>query len=295
MVGGIGDGSSSDPYDSPFAMVITILVDAVPGLRDVFKRQRNGEEFDVRSRWASEVDLNGVRSPVVLVDFLILDPLIGVEIPIPVDGHPKPIEAGIRSGLIIVRDPELAEVMQKRNHASALNEYRPLALRPPDPSPIVGVLQQRFDFPRRMSEANSAYEELVPNSEAAREFAKGTRQISGAYLLYRRGLTPMLILVDSRVGECLTGVSGKVEGQWTAATEAGDQILRFEAVAGGETVGRWILANPDERFVRAGASGAHSVVVLAEAPTEDVIDQQLAGGLHAWAQGANAFRALLSR
>ena len=189
------------------------------------------------------------------------------------------------------------EVMQKRNHANALNEYRPrpLGLRPPDPSPAIGALQQRFDFPRRTSEAGSAYEELAPGSQAAHEFAEGTRQISGAYLLYRRGLTPMLILVDSNVGECLAGVSGKVEGQWTAATEAGNQILRFEAVADGETVGRWILANPDERFVRAGASGAHSVAVLAEAPIEDAIDQQLAGGLHAWAQGANAFRALLSR
>jgi hypothetical protein len=296
MVGGIGNDGSLDPYDSPFAMVITIEVNAVPGLREVFTRQRNGEEFDVKSRWGTWVDLAGVKSPVARLDFLILDPKIGVEILVPVDPHRKPIEAGIRSGLIIVRDPELAGAMQKQSPFGALNTHRPLALRPPDPSPVIGALQQRFDFPRKKTEIGGPLIELTPSSPASDEFVNGVRIPRGAHVLYQRGLIPTLILVDPAVGAspgCQPPVG--VEGRWAAATGAGDKLLRLEIDAAGSTIGRWLLINPDEQFVRAGASGAHRIVVMAEDPSKNpsVRSRQLEDGLHAWVRGVSPLRALL--
>jgi hypothetical protein len=279
------------------AMAITIDVDEVPGLRRVFSRQRAGEEFDVISRWGAAVDTEDDAAPYALVDFYLPEVDIGVEIAIEVDRYPDSLLAGIRSGTVFIIDAELSGLLQKCDIASTLDEYKPLALRLPDPKPVIGVLQQRFDLPREAYEPERR--PVTPTTQQAEfeAFIVDANPVTTYAIQYRNEGTPTIVIVDPIVRRLRDRIAGdaRLEGRWGLLVGDKHTLLRFDGFANGIEFGRWILSNPSESLIRAGAAGAHSVALISERPSEDQdeADRQWREGVHLWVSHVEVFRTLL--
>lgn len=298
MVGSLREPRPSDEVaHPPYGMAITLDVDAISGLSDVIARQRGGEVFDVVARWGAAMDETGEHSPLVLVDFFMPQTGVGAEIGIEVDQFPDSLIAGIQSGRIVLLDSDLSEVLQKRDISATLTEYKPITLEMPDPKPAIGVLQQRFDFPRGVYAPQRRDVTPETSEDDFEEFVAGAALTRLAALQYRPDGAPTIILVDpgSAGTRAQIDEDATVEGRWGAL--GGDEhcLLRFDAFADGTQIGSWLLPDPGEQIIRGGASGAHWVAVLADLPREagEEADRQWQEGLHAWVPHVEVFRTLL--
>ena len=191
----------ADSKHTPHAMAITLDVDTIPGLREVFNRQRAGEEFDVVSRWGALMDADGTESPLALVDFYLPEVNLGVEIIIDVDRYPDSLLAGVRSGTVYLLDTELSQELQQRDISSAIAEYQPLVIKPPDPKLVVGILQQRHDLPFETYQPE--FRDVTPelhNNEVC-VFIEGTRLITSYAIQYYPDGSPTILIVESALDE----------------------------------------------------------------------------------------------
>jgi hypothetical protein len=279
------------------AMAITLDLDAVPGLRQVFERQRAGEDFDVISRWGAAVDTECEEAPYALVDFYLPEVDIGVEIAIEVDRYPDSLLAGIRSGTVYLIDPELAGLLQKQDIAATLDEYKPLVLQLPDSKPVIGVLQQRFDFPREIYEPERRAVTPETHRAEVEAFIAGAKAISLLAVQYNDAATPTIVIVEPSVSQIRAGLvhDAHLEGRWALLAGSERNVLRFDGFADGAALGRWLLPRPSETLIRAGASGAHAVAIIAERPSADQqeAERQWHEGIHLWVPHVEVFRALL--
>jgi hypothetical protein len=287
----------ADSKHTPHAMAITLDVDAIPGLRDVFDRQRAGEEFDVECRWGALMDADGTESPLALVDLYLPDVNLGVEIIIDADRYPDSLLAGVRSGTIYLLDPDLSQELQKRDISSAITEYRPLVIKPPDPKPVVGILQQRHDLP--LETYQPEFRDVTAESHNAEvcAFIERTRPITSYAIQYHPDGSPTILIVESALDEIREAVheDAKLEGRWALLAGKEHNLLRFDGFADGHQLGRWLLPDPQPNLVRAGAAGPHIVVMTAEVPTkEQHHDRALwEQGLALWVSHVEVLRKLL--
>jgi len=214
-----------------------------------------------------------------------------------VDKYSDSLLAGIRSGKVILIDLELALAMQKEDIWSVLERYRPLVVQPPDAKPVIGVLQQRHDFPREVYEPERR--DVTPETSKAElySFIEDATIISGLAVQYYQDGTPTIVLVDPAVAEIREKLpeDAQPEGRWGLLAGGEHNVMRFDAFAGGVPLSRWLLFNPSESVVRAGASGAHTVMLLSERPNEDQqeAERQWRDGVPVWVPHVEVFRALL--
>jgi hypothetical protein len=278
-----------------FALVLTVDVDAVPGFREVIDRQREGEEFDVISRWGVAMDQSGVRPPVALIDFFLPEFDLGIEIGIDVDQHPKSILAAIRSQRVLILDTDSYERVQTEDEAAAyLESIRPFGLAPVDSKPLIGVLQQRFDLPLEHYEPESG-EITEENREVVLDSMLADARAVAAFGWSVRGDGPATIyLVDPTSSKLRRGLAedAKVEGRWGAM--AGDEhvALSFEVVADGLSIGRWLLLDPPDGLIRAGSNGVHFVAILESLDKDDqeTAEAQMKEAIIAWVPHVEALR-----
>lgn len=297
----VGSVSVPDPnggaQHKPLAMLLTIDIDAVPDLREIFRRQQDGEEFDVRARWAAAMDRTGTHPPNLVLDFYLPEFDLGIAIYIDVDEHPKSIQAAILTGRAILVDPERSVQLQEEDEiGTALDELRVFTVQPPDPKPAIGVLQQRFNFPRPTYEPERQAVTAENSEEVAEEFFADSRVAAGA-AVYVRGDGPSSIIIvdpESAVLKDRIPDGTRVEGRWGVIAGGEHVVLAFDAMVGAERLGRWLIADPPEELVRAGSNGAHSVAVVSELSTDDQdqADRQWREAIHAWVSHVEALRAL---
>jgi hypothetical protein len=298
MVGSLStpdpDGGSNHP---PFAMLLTVDVDAVPGFREVVARQEAGEEFDVAARWAAAMDDEGNHPPHAVLDFYLPEFDLGIAIYIDVDEYPNSIQAALRTGRVAIVDPPTsARLQQADDVAAALDEVRAFSVQPPDPAPLVGVLQQRFDFPRERYEP--IRETLTPetSAEVANAFLEGGTIVAGAGVFVRGDAPSSIILVDPGSGSLRAELAddAKVEGRWGVMAAGEHSVVAFDAVADGAPLGRWLIADPPDELVRVGSNGAHGVSVLTALPSDDQdeANRLWKAGIHAWVPHVESLRAL---
>jgi hypothetical protein len=260
----------------PVAMLLTVDPDGVPGFGEVLRRQSNGEEFDVTSRWASAVDRTGTHPPQLVLDFYLPGVDLGISIFIDVDEHPDSIRAAIRTGMVVIVDPEASLRLQREPLGKTLEDLRVFTVQPPDASPAIGVLQQRFDFP---IEATAPERREVPpddRMEALDRFFFEGRSLAGVAVQINGDSLSMIALIDPELSSVKAKIpeGAELEGEWAALTAGEHCIIAFDLAIDGSRIARWLIPDPDDEIVLAGSSGAHWVV-MAEAPAGE-------GGYESW-------------
>jgi hypothetical protein len=279
----------------PLAMLLTVDVDQVPGFREVLQRQEAGEEFDVVSRWAALTDEGGGMPPQAILDFYLPDFDLGVEIYVDVDEHPRSLQAAIQTGHVMVMGPDLYERLQHEDEIGAkLDDMRIFTVQPPDPTPIVGLLHQRFDLPQPVYRPDQQKLSANVGEEAAAEFLEGARPVTLAAVSVRGDGPVTIALVDPESASLKAEIpsGAKVEGRWGAIVAGGRSVLAFDIFAGGKQIGRWVIGDPPAELVRAGSHGAHGVGILTELSKDDqaAADRQWSEGIHAWVTHVEALR-----
>ena len=278
-------------------MLLVVDPTQVPQLVELFDRQQDGEEFDVHSRWGAAMDEGGNCPPQVLIDFYLPELNFGVTIHVDADEYSNSIQVGIRSRRVILVDPDRWIRLQEQDEVGkALNEMRVFSMDPSDPSPAIGVLQQRFDYPRAVYEPEKY--ELTPETSpiAAEAFAKGARPVSAAAYQLRGDGPATIILVDPDLASVKERIPAEatLEGRWGSLIGEEHSVIAFDAVLGAEVIGRWLLGDPSEDLVRIGANSAHAVTVLSEKPSGDQrrVEELWKEGVHVWVPHVEALRTL---
>ena len=282
----------------PQAMLVSIDAESIPGFGEILDRQEAGEEFDVVSRWGALTDQDGKHSPLVLLEFYLPDFDLGVSIPVEVDEYPKSILAAIKTKKIVIVDPAPYVRLQEEGEVlGLLDEMRVFTISPPDATPAIGVMQQRFDLPRPKYEAEKHDLDEGNRKAAIDLFLKDARPVAGVgYMI--RGNGPVLIaLVDPESGEIAERIprGAKVEGRWGAMSGGGKAVLAFDAVYDGELIGHWILPpDPDKGLIQAGSNGAHEVAIFTELTKGDPekFEEQMASAIRVWVEHCEVFRKL---
>lgn len=279
----------------PLAMLLTVDVDKIPGFREVLQRQEAGEEFDVISRWVALTDAGGGMPPQAVLDFYLPDFDLGVEIYVDVDEHPRSLQAAIQTGHVMVVGPDLYERLQHEDEIGAkLDELRIFTVQPPDPTPIVGLLHQRFDLPRPVYHPDQQTLSANVGDEAAAEFLQGARSVTLAAVSVRGDGPVAIALVDPESASLKAGIptGAKVEGRWGAIIAGTRSVLAFDVFAEGKQVGRWVIGEPPAELIRAGSHGAHGVGILTALSQDDQAeaDRQWSEGIHAWVTHVEALR-----
>jgi hypothetical protein len=276
----------------PVAMMLIIDVDAVPGFREILVRQRNGEEFDISSRWASAVDKKGKRPPELVLDFYLPEVDLGIAIHIDVDRHPDSIGAAIRTDRVVVIDPETSLRLQREPFDNgALEDLRLFTVQPPDPSPAIGVLQQRFDFPRQTQVTQRR--ELTGQEELERFFAGGRTPASIGVQMRGDGLS-VIAMIDSDLDSVKEKVpdGASVEGAWAAITAGELSVIAFDLVVDGEPLARWLICDPAEDILLAGSHGAHWVMLANEPTGPSGAELWWSSAIHVLVKQVEALRAV---
>ncbi|HEX5609819.1 MAG TPA: hypothetical protein VFX45_06985 [Solirubrobacterales bacterium] len=252
----------------PLAMLVTVNADAVPGFRKVLDRQRAGEEFDVTSRWISVTDRKG-KPPWLVLDFYLPEVDLGIAIYIDVDESPRSIQAAIRTGLVVVLDPEASLQFHRDPSFETLKKLRVFAMRPPDPRPATGVLQQRHAFPRPTIVPEHVQVSPDDGPEAVAAFFADARPVSGVGVQINGDALSVIILTDPTIEQLRKDIptGSKLEGSWALFAAGEDSAILFELKIGGERLARWRIDRPPDDVVLAGSGGVHLVALVDQMPT----------------------------
>jgi hypothetical protein len=253
-------------------MILTVDVDSVPGFREILERQREGEVFDVNSRWGAEMDRAGDAAPLVILDFYLPEEDLGVEIIVDVDENPKAIAAGVQTGMIIVLDPDTNEHLQVAEEiAGVLAESRVFSVNPPDPWPAMAALQQRFDFPQEPAELYRLDVSGDSGAAALKQFFTDAHPVSSIGVSVSGRELPTIVLIDPDSQSIAASVpeDAKVEGAWGVLEGAENVGLTFVAHIDETPIGHWVLPEAPEQIVRAGSNGAHGVAIITEMVGDD--------------------------
>lgn len=268
QIGSFDGARTASGERPPLAMMLTVDADAVPGFREVLDRQRAGEEFDVTSRWISVTDRKGRRPPWLVLDFYLPEVDLGIAIYIDVDSSPRSIQAAIRTGLVVVLDPEASLRFHRDPSFETLEQLRVFAMRPPDARPAVGVLQQRFAFPRRTVVPEHVQVSPDDGPEAVAAFFSGARSVSGVGVQISGDALPLIILVDPEIEKLQEGIptGSELEGSWALFAAGEESAIVFELAIGGNRYARWRIDQPADDVVLAGSGGVHLVALVDQLP-----------------------------
>jgi len=282
---------------APFALMLSVDVDSVPGFREVIERQRAGEEFDVVSRWGAVVDKSGKHAPLAIVDFYLPEFELGIEIGIDVDEHPGSILAAIQSGLVVILDIESYERFQRTDESGALfEELRPFSVQPSDPRALIGVMQQRFNMPLQRYEPERVALTDENRDELIAKLFTDARPVKAIGVSVRGDGPATIILVDPGSAPLREKIpeGARIEGRWGVFAGEKHSIATFDAFADDLQIGHWVLPEINEEVVRAGSNGAHRVAVVTALDTGDreTVEAQMEKAISAWVTHVEALRSL---
>ena len=282
---------------APFALMLSIDVDSVPGFREVIDRQRAGEEFDVVSRWGAAVDKSGEHAPLAIVDFYLPEFELGIAIGIDVDEHPGSILTAIQSGLVLILDTDSYERLQMADKSgSLLEELRPFSVQPTDPKALIGVMQQRFNMPLQRYEPERIVLTDENRGEMIAKLFADARPVKGIGVSVRGDGPATIILADPDSASLREKIpeGAKVEGRWGIFAGEKHSIATFDAFADGLQIGHWVLPAMTEEAVRAGSNGVHWVAIVTELDSRDreKFEAEMGEAILAWVTHVEALRSL---
>jgi len=287
------EGGSGHP---PFGMLVSVDPDEVPGLGEILDRHEAGENFDIVSRWAIDIDESGEHPSRAVVDFYLPEVELGVSIFIDVDKASEAIQTAIQTQRIFVVDPARCKRLQEADEiGTELGKVAPLTVTPPDPTPAIGVLQQHFDYPRKAYRLEKV--ELPPEARKAAydAFVEGARPVEKAGVMVRGDGPAVIVLLDPASGSIKSeiGESAEILGRWGVMAGDDHSLALFDVVADGEHVGRWVIPDLPPDIVRAGSNGAHWVIVVSEFDFDGgSSDGRIEAGIHSWVPHVEALRTL---
>jgi hypothetical protein len=297
VAGALLPDSSGGSDHGPFALLLTVDVDSVPGFREIIERQRGGEEFDVVSRWGAAMDKSGEHAPLAIVDFYLPEFELGIAIEFDVDEHPNSILAAIQSGLVFVLDTETYERLQMADESGALlDELRPFSVQPTDPRALIAVMQQRFNMPLQRYEPERVAVTDENRDELITKLFADARPVRGIGISVRGDGPATIILVDPDSASLREKIpdDAKVEGRWGVFAGENHSVTTLDIFANGRQIGHWVLPEMSEEAVRAGSNGAHWVAIVTELDTDDreKFEKQMREAISAWVTHVEALRSL---
>jgi hypothetical protein len=169
---------------------------------------------------------------------------------------------------VVVLDPEASLRFHRDPSFETLEQLRVFAMRPPDARPAVGVLQQRFAFPRRTVVPEHVQVSPDDGPEAVAAFFSGARSVSGVGVQISGDALPLIILVDPEIEKLQEGIptGSELEGSWALFAASEGSAIVFELAIGGNRYARWRIDQPADDVVLAGSGGVHLVALVDQLP-----------------------------
>jgi hypothetical protein len=299
LVGSLGE--QVEDIDSRVAQAMFVVVDPdeVPGLREVLERQKAGHSFDVITRCGGGLPADASASPVALINIAIPETDLAIEIALGVDEYRHSLLEAVRSQQVMLLDTDTSIALQSMPSERAFAQGLSMGVPLTDTTPIMGLLQQRVDLPLPSYKPSSIRLTDENRGEAVDHFIRGAVVPRMVAVQYREAHTPSIVIVDGSRPERVSDDPdiAPLDGRWSAMSGGGGakSVVRLDVFHEGKGFGSWIIPSPDPRLIRAGASGSHHVMLLAEPLADDQVEaeKQWAGGISVWVLHVEALRALL--
>lgn len=260
---------------SAIALGVTIDPTQVEGLDDVFTEAKH-RQFDVTTRWHGAT-FDDPHAP-ALAFLRVKLPERGIEFDVAfvVDELRRSITAASITKTVLLLEPALALAVRTGDPIEQFEQHRWFGLEFDDVEPLVRLLEQRFDA----DDAEPAAE-FVALDESNREqvvngFLKGARGPTQYGVRPSIGSATIYIADEADDPELAALLASDeapdVQGRWASMPAEAHSVVRFELLAR-ELTRSWIIMDPDQRVVRAAASGPHEVAITQQRIDED--DQRL--------------------
>lgn len=297
LVGTIGTYSPGPASARPNAMFAVVDPDEVPGLRDLLEQQKAGRSFDVVTRCGVGLADDGETASIALI--AIAFPEIGLSIELVLDPrqYRDSLLNAIRSGKLMLIDEERSHAHVTLTGAEAATIGLGLVVPLADTKPLMGVLQQQLDFPRKEYQPNALELRDENREDVLEAFISDASVPDQIAIQYRETGTPSIVLCDRRLAKRtkLGDQDQPLQGRWAAMPSTAKSLIRLDVYRTEELFGRWLIFDPDPRIVRAGASGSHHVMLMPEKLSyeQDVAARQWEAGTSVWVEHVDALRAVL--
>jgi hypothetical protein len=292
-------GGQADDLASRRATEMFVVVDPdeVPGLRNIMRRQQAGHDFEVVTRCGVGMSGGAGEVPIALVNVAFMEVGLAVEIAIEADEYRNSLLELIRTRQLTIMDSDRSLALQSLPPAQAFRQGLSITVPIGNAEPIMGLLQQRVDLPMPIYAPLAVDLDVDNRAEAVEAFLEDARLPAGMAIQYRDNSRPSIILVDNHLPPAPTGhePTKPLLGRWGAMSGGGRAAIRLDVFAEDGRFGSWLVPEPDPRFIRAGASGAHHVMLLRESISQDQreAERQWAAGVSVWVEHVEALRALL--
>jgi hypothetical protein len=254
----------------PGSMTIVLDLEGVPGLAEAVDRHQKGEVFEIETRWAVTNSPED-DSPTAVLSAYLTEIGLGFNIEIIVDIYSEALLAAARTKWVTIVDPELHSRLLSQSPFKAMESGRSMAFGVEDNEPLLYVLMQRLDLPRKAVESEPAANAPGEADETDAEFVEGGTPAIPVAILMPPDDLPAVVLVDPGVGNLRERLApdADLEGRWAVRVTDGGPIARLDCSLEGERIASWLIPAPVQELVRVTASGPHVVAVLVKFVQED--------------------------
>jgi hypothetical protein len=255
----------SSPEAWPFAMLLILDLEAVPGLTEAVDRHQRGERLDIKSAWITLLPEEDPKDSAIAVLALQLPELdLSFLVWIDVDANSEGLKIAAKTDKVIIVDEETGRHLRAQDLDKAVGG-RELGFRVDDVDPLLQMLLQRVDIP-----LPSGATEKAEESDA--EFVDGAKPASVTALLTGADAPPLVMLFDPRleVGTFRDqlGTREFFDGYWKVRMTEEGLVARIDCGAGDERIGSWILSGAPQELGRAIVGESHGVFIVDE-PAEE--------------------------
>jgi hypothetical protein len=280
------------------AMFIVIDPDEVRGLRNILKRQQAGHAFDVITRCGVRATKDVPEDvPLALFDIAFPEVGLALEIAVNVDESRRSLLEAIRSKQLVLVDAERSIALQTMDPQDAVLKGFSIGVPLHDVTPLIGLLQQRVDLPLPVYRPVAHDVAERDPSETIEEFARGAVFPKAIAIQYADTSSATIMVIDPELPDWPDTYTREVpmDGRWGVMLGEKASIIRLDAFHREEPFRSWIIAAPDLQIIRAGASGAHHVMLLKQPLSSDPQrgEQQWDAGISVWVEHVESLRALL--
>lgn len=279
------------------AMTVTIDPRSTVGLDAVFNETKQ-RTFDVLTSWQVLVDDEPQVPALAFLRIKIPERSIDFAIEFVVDELRRSLTAATQTKLVYLVEPALSRAATTGPVPEAMERYRWLGVEASYTEPIVPALEQRFDVPAAGPVAERFEIDPADREDWVDAFAHGVRGLS-EYAVEAPIVGPATIhLVDDSEDPELAHLiseqpdtQGFAAGRWSVMAGTDGGVARFDLITA--ELGRsWVIMNPDQRVVRAAASGAH-IVAIGNQRIVDVGEAQQRDAIPIALPASEAMRALI--
>jgi hypothetical protein len=262
-VGSAGVQNEGGTEREPWAMTVTIDLDAVPHLREAFERHASGVAIDTTTQWHTMTHEDVGVSPLAFlrVEF----PEFGVvfNVGFAVDEYRRSLAVAARTGLVVLLEPALSEAMRLESPKTAMRDHQSIALSVSGVEPLRRALSQRFDlpFPERTVPREEHRPEEAP--EAFTKFLEGGTESPAFAISAPAGQSPVIIIADDQAAAAAVGASDERLAHWSSALLGPHSVARLDLLDGERILWTAVWANPPAALLRSTSSSAHFVAIVA--------------------------------